>query len=354
MIAESENYFSLLGEKEEQDENIRVLAVREMNEIKKLYNLDWAKVSETFQDIGTSVCNMRLNTNCLNKVLKRDKIRVALEANTNEETVYLLYEYYKISGCGILESYDAFLWDGGLVGVRNYDKIAFEQLIGYEEQKIALIENTEIFLKGYRANNVLLYGDRGTGKSSCVKALLNKFYNNKLKIISISKNYINNLYKITETVANRGCKFIIFIDDLSFEDTEIGYKDFKSVIEGGIEAQPINTLIYVTSNRRNLIKETWKDRSESTGEINQNDGMQERLSLADRFGLTITFGSPDKSSYLEIVQGLANQENLVIDQAELFDEALKWELRHSGRSGRTARQFINHIQTKNINIREDV
>jgi predicted AAA+ superfamily ATPase len=235
-----------------------------------------------------------------------------------------------------------------LVGVRNYDRITFEQLIGYERQKEALIENTEFFLKGYPANNVLLHGDRGTGKSSCVKALLNKFKGSKLKLISLNKNHVDQLYRIIESIAGRGCKFIIFIDDLSFEDTEIGYKHFKSVIEGGIEAQPGNVLIYVTSNRRNIVREVWKDRG-ADGEVHLNDGMQERLSLADRFGLSISFTAPDKESYLNIVKGLAAQERLDLDEDTLIEEALKWDVRQKGRSGRSARQFVNHIYSKTLN-----
>lgn len=348
LIAESENLFSLMGEKGERDENILKLSLREMVELKKLYNLDWESISNTFNDTETSVCCMHTNSNSLNKKLKREKVKYALETSTSQDTIDVLYKYYNRFGCGIFERYNAFIWDKCLVGVENFDKITFDKLVGYEKQKISLIENTEFFLKGYRANNVLLYGDRGTGKSSCIKALLNKFNDDKLRIISLNKNQISSLYKILELIANRGIRFIIFIDDLSFEDAELEYKDFKSVIEGGIEAQPLNTVIYVTSNRRNIIKETWKDRGIDGGDVHQNDGMQERLSLADRFGLSITFSSPDKNTYLEIVKNLAKQENLEIDERELVDEALKWELRQSGRSGRTAKQYINYIQAKKM------
>jgi predicted AAA+ superfamily ATPase len=277
----------------------------------------------------------------------RDFVREALEAASDQKTADQLSEYYASYGCGIFERYQAFLWDDMLVGITNYDKITFDQLIGYERQKETLIENTEFFLKGYPANNVLLHGDRGTGKSSCVKALLNHFENSRLKLISLNKNHVDQLYRIIETIAVRGCKFIIFIDDLSFEDTEIGYKHFKSVIDGGIEAQPRNVLIYVTSNRRHIIKETWKDRGDS-GEVHGNDGMQERLSLADRFGLSITFTSPDKETYLEIVKGIALQEHLKIDETILAEEALRWDVRQKGRSGREARQFINYIHAKTM------
>ncbi|HVI40330.1 MAG TPA: DUF815 domain-containing protein, partial [Anaerovoracaceae bacterium] len=238
LIAESENRFSLMSEKGKLDENIRTIAIREMEELKKLYDLAWDRISAIFHDADESVCGMKQKHKHETQTGYRDKVRLSLEAKTNLETADKLKDYYGEYGCGIFERYQAFVWDELLVGVKNYDKITFDQLIGYERQKEALIENTEFFLKGYRANNVLLHGDRGTGKSSCVKALLNQFKSSKLKLISLNKNHVDHLYKIIESIAERGCKFIIFIDDLSFEETEIGYKHFKSIIDGGIEAQP--------------------------------------------------------------------------------------------------------------------
>lgn len=347
LIAESENRFSLMSEKGKLDDNIRAIAEREMGELKKLYNLEWEKISVLFHETGISVCCMKQKYDPAARTAYRNKVRLALEADTKEKTAGKLRDYYGEYGCGIFERYQAFVWDETLVGVTNYDKITFDQLVGYQKQKETLIENTEFFLKGYPANNVLLHGDRGTGKSSCVKALLNKFGGSKLKLISLNKNHVDQLYRIIESIAGRGCKFIIFIDDLSFEETEIGYKHFKSVIDGGIEAQPGNVLIYVTSNRRHIIKETWKDRGDS-GEVHGNDGMQERLSLADRFGLSITFTAPDKETYLEIVKGIVAQEHLKIDENVLVEEALRWDVRQKGRSGRAARQFVNYIHAKTM------
>jgi len=351
LVAESENRFSIMSEKGEQDVNIKKIAAREINELQKLYALDWETIGSIFKDLDTSVCCMKQKPIGSDKTNNREKIRLALESEDSENAVLKLKEYYFEYGCGIFERYQAFVWDQMLVGVRNYDKITFKQLIGYEKQKEALIENTEFFLKGFRANNVLLHGDRGTGKSSCVKALLNQFKRSKLKLISLNKNHVNHLYKIIEAIAGRGCKFIIFIDDLSFEENEISYKHFKSIIEGGIEAQPSNILFYVTSNRRHIIKETWKDRGES-GEVHSGDGMQERLSLADRFGLSITFTSPDKDAFLNIVKGIVKQEGLEIDEDFLIDEAMKWDLRQKGRSGRVARQFVNYISAKMLSGKE--
>lgn len=351
LIAESENRFSLLSEKGVSDSNLHRIAVRELHELKKLYGLEWERVSKLFHDEGGCVCSMIQSAGVKEQIHQRDKVRLALSAEDDAKAAELLAGYYFEYGCGIYERHQAFVWDETLVGVRNYDKITFEKLIGYDKQKEALIENTEFFLKGYPANNVLLHGDRGTGKSSCVKALLNRFKGSKLKLISLNKNHVGQLYRIIESIAGRGCKFIIFIDDLSFEDSEVGYKHFKSVIDGGIEAQPSNVLIYVTSNRRHIIKETWKDRGES-GEVHGNDGMQERLSLSDRFGLSITFTAPDKETFLNIVRGIVEQEHLLIDEDVLVEEALRWDVRQKGRSGRVARQFVNYITAKTMHDRE--
>ncbi|MGI6731526.1 MAG: ATP-binding protein [Anaerovoracaceae bacterium] len=345
LLAESENKFSLMAEKGMVDDNIIRLAEKEISEIKKLYTLDWEDLSAVFHDAKTSVCCMKGQSK---SYTDRDEIRLALEKKSNEDTIRDLEKYYQVNGCGLMEKFNAFRWEGELIGIKNYDNITFNQLIGYEKQKETLIENTDFFLKGYKSNNVLLYGDRGTGKSSCVKALLNKFKTEGLKIISLNKNHITDIYRVFETLSDRGCKFIIFIDDLSFEGNENEYKYFKSVIEGGIEAQPSNALIYVTSNRKNLIKESWLDRREDGGEVHFNDGMQERLSLSDRFGITITFISPDKNLFLDIVRGIAKQEKLDIEDELLTDQAMRWELRQKGRSGRSARQFINYMQAKNL------
>lgn len=346
LVAQSENKFSLMGEKGISDSKIERLAARELIELKKMFGIDWETIVKQFDDTETSIFLMKTTASLEAGNRSRESVKEALMAEENIKSVTILSDYYGKWGCGIYEQYEAFNWDEGLVGVQNYDRISFDQLVGYEKQREQLVENTAFFLKGYRANNVLLYGDRGTGKSSSVKALLSEFQHHKLKILSLNKNHVKDLYKILESIAGRGCKFIIFIDDLSFEETEMEYKYFKSVIEGGIEAQPTNVLIYVTSNRRNIIRETWKDRSAELGDVNHNDGIQERMSLADRFGLSITFTAPDKKTYVEIVKELARQEKLNVTEEELIAEALTWEIRHNGRSGRVAKQFIYHMKAK--------
>lgn len=364
LVAESENPFSLQAEKGESEDSLLAIAARDAHVLKQLYRLDWAQMASIFHDQETCICQMPVKkktdeakriTSGRQRNSKRKMISLALEKESDQKTVEGIFNYYRENGCGIYEMYDAFLWKGRLVGVTQCDPITFDQLVGYEKQKEALIENTAFFLDGYLANNVLLYGDRGTGKSSSVKALLSLFSQRKLKIISLNKDDIGDLHHIIELISGRGCKFIIFIDDLSFEDTETGYKHFKSVIEGGIEAQPTNALLYVTSNRKNIIRETWRDRGDlsAENEVHRNDALQEKLSLADRFGLTITFSAPDKSAYLNIVKNLVLQEGLVVEDQWLEEEALRWELRQHGRSGRSARQFVNQMQARMLSRREN-
>jgi predicted AAA+ superfamily ATPase len=158
--------------------------------------------------------------------------------------------------------------------------------------------------------------------------------------VALPKAEIDALPALLDALAPRGCKFIVFIDDLSFEENETGYKAFKSALEGGVHALPANTLVCVTSNRRNIVKEIWRER-DGREEINPDDALQEKRSLADRFDLTVTFGAPSKRDYLDIVRGLAHRAGLEADE-ELLRDALRWELRQGGRSGRTARQFVNH------------
>ena len=222
-------------------------------------------------------------------------------------------------------------------------------MVGYELQKKQLVENTESFLRGKRANNVLLYGDAGTGKSSSVKALINEYYDSGLRMIEIYKHQFRDLSEIIATVKNRNYRFIIFIDDLSFEENELEYKFLKAVIEGGVETRPDNILIYATSNRRHLIKETWTDRNdmEFSDDMHRSDTMEEKLSLAARFGVTINFNAPNRKLYHDIVKAIAERQLTVkMSEEELLAAANRWELRHGGISGRTAQQFINFLEGK--------
>ncbi len=224
------------------------------------------------------------------------------------------------------------------------DDQRFENLIGSEREREVVIANTAQFVAGLSANHVLLYGARGTGKSSTVKALLPRFGKQGLRLIEVHKNDLADYPLIAKAIRERPEKFILFVDDLSFEADEFSYKDLKALMEGSLEQRPPNLLIYATSNRRHLIKEQFSDNARPGDEdVNVWDSVEEKLSLSDRFGLIVTFLSPNQTQYLAIVDGLAAQAGITLEQEDLHRRALRWELSHSGRSGRTARQFINQL-----------
>jgi len=270
------------------------------------------------------------------------------------ECLKALADFYRQNGSGEFAKYYGFVWErtgekGFLKGISSPDPIRFRDLFGFERQRELIINNTEQLLNGYAANNVLLYGDRGTGKSSTVKALVNEYGDRGLRIIELAKSYLDDLPYVLRAIKGRQQKFIIFIDDLAFGDSEEEYTALKAVLEGSLESKPQNVVIYATSNRRHLIKERFSDRSGLTSdnpdeEVRSADTLQEKLSLADRFGITVTYTSPDKEEYLAIVEGLARNRKLDIDVATLHEEALKWEINHNGRSPRTARQFIDWLE----------
>ena len=207
------------------------------------------------------------------------------------------------------------------------------------------MDNTRAFVEGKKANNVLLFGDSGTGKSTSIKAIVNEFYDQGLRMIEIYKHQFKDLSNVIAAVKNRNYKFIIYMDDLSFEEFEIEYKFLKAVIEGGVETKPDNILIYATSNRRHLIRETWSDRNDVQQDegMHRSDTMQEKLSLVNRFGVTINYSKPSQKEYFDIVIHLAAKAGIKMSEDELKAEANKWELSHGGISGRTAQQFINYL-----------
>lgn len=213
-----------------------------------------------------------------------------------------------------------------------------------------LINNTKAFLNGYPANNVLLIGARGTGKSSSVKALANEYFNQGLRLLEISKEQIIDFPQILKYICQRGRKFIIFLDDLSFDDFEVEYKYMKSLLEGSTEKKPDNVLFYATSNRRHIVQERWADRQGNPNDdIHTADSLNEKISLSDRFGLTISFEAPNQNQYLEIVEAIAKKEKIEYSKEQLDKEAIAWELYQKGRSGRTARQFINSYYIEHNN-----
>lgn len=264
-------------------------------------------------------------------------------------------KFYEEHGVGIFAVNRAFrvqrVESGTAAGVEIYpinntDDVILSDLVGYELQKEKLLRNTRAFVSGRPANNCLLYGDSGTGKSTAIKAICNEFYGNGLRMIELYKHQCRDLSAVIAQVKNRNYYFIIYMDDLSFEEFETEYKYLKAVIEGGVERRPDNVLIYATSNRRHLIRESWSDRSDMENEngMHRSDTMQEKLSLFNRFGVTIQFGRPDKKGYNEIVLELAKKQlGDQFTEQELIAEANKWELSHGGVSGRTAQQFIDYL-----------
>ena len=263
------------------------------------------------------------------------------------KTIDILIDYYQSVGVGIYGQYHSLRWDGGqrrLVGVQNPDPITFDQLVGYNWERQQVMDNITAFLAGYPAHNVLLYGDRGTGKSSTVKALVNAFGHTGLRLVEVAKQHFGHFPAIVAQLACRPQHFILFIDDLSYEDHEVEYKELKALLEGGVETKPKNVLIYATSNRRHLIRERFSDRHND--DVHAGDTTQEKLSLSDRFGLTVSFIAPEQKLYLEIVEKLVADRGLNIAREELHHQALQWALRHSGRSGRVAKQFVDYLEAQ--------
>lgn len=259
--------------------------------------------------------------------------------------------YIQTTGTGICSEYAMFRWissdgSGYLRPTMRPDAVRLKDLIGYEVQRSEIITNTEQFVYGYFANNVLLYGDRGTGKSSTVKALVNEYATRGkgLRLVEVSRDDLCHLFDITQLLATKSQRFIIFVDDLSFGDGETGYRELKALLEGSSEVLPDNMLIYATSNRRHFVKETLDDNEEYRDEIRVQDSIQEKLSLADRFGITAVFLLPTRQKYLEIVETLAAMHQIEIPRDELQRRALEWEVRRNGRSPRSAQQFIRSLQ----------
>ena len=271
--------------------------------------------------------------------------------HTPQEMKDTLTQFYKEYGVGKLGLHKSFRVERDENGVHinpilNIAHVKLDDLVGYEIPKKKLTDNTDAFVAGKKANNCLLYGDAGTGKSSCIKAIANQYYDQGLRIIEIYKHQFKDLNDVISQIKNRNYKFIIYMDDLSFEEFEIEYKYLKAVIEGGLEKKPNNVLIYATSNRRHLIRENFSDKEEIREDMHTGDTVQEKLSLVARFGVSIYFGAPSKKEFDQIVVALAQRNGIHMAQEELLLEANKWELSHGGRTGRTAQQFIDYLLGK--------
>ncbi|MCD8363966.1 MAG: ATP-binding protein [Lachnospiraceae bacterium] len=359
ILLTNENSFSMTSEKVgANDGTVNHFAKGDFAVFKRLFDFDFSPIEEALGiDCFTTVCHYRAipkkermyNRNVSEKVQAiSEKIEQAKDEN---EIFDIITDFYAAYGVGMFGLNRAFrirhLEDGvEFLPINNTDRVVLDDLIGYEIQKKKLIDNTEAFIKGLPCNNVLLCGDAGTGKSTSIKALLNEYYDQGLRMIEIYKHQFQDLSNIIAQVKNRNYRFIIYMDDLSFEDFEIEYKYLKAIIEGGMETKPDNVLIYATSNRRHLIKESWNDRNDMENEngMHRSDTMQEKLSLVARFGVTIYYGKPTPKEYFTIVKELRKRyPSITCSDEELCAEANKWELSHGGISGRTAQQFINYM-----------
>ena len=266
-----------------------------------------------------------------------ESIRKITSSNTPNELLENLLSHYSSLGNGLLSKYIAFRYDGELKGIENSDKADFDDIVGMEHQKKVLTDNTKAYLEGKFANNVLLFGDRGTGKSTSVKALLNMFAKDGLRVIELPKSAITKIPELTKQLEDSPHKYILFLDDLTFERHDTEYRALKIAMEGQLQANAGNVLVYATSNRRHLIRETWADRD--GGEVHVNDNKQEMLSLAERFGISLFFPAPDSKQYIEIVRVLLERNGIEMTE-EIKKEAVRWEMNYGGKSGRCAKQFV--------------
>ena len=359
LLVNNENAYSCACEiRGAVDGSINAVALHDFAIMKELFDFDLAQLGTYFAvDCMDAVLCYEAPENSGRLFNKRIRDRIAeltahLEAAEDAETFKdAVTEFYREFGVGKLGLHKAFrvahAEDGvRIVPITNIAHVKLDDLVGYELAKQKLIDNTEAFVNGREANNCLLYGDAGTGKSTSIKAIANQYYDRGLRLIEIYKHQFCDLNDVIAQIKNRNYKFIIYMDDLSFEEFEIEYKYLKAVIEGGLEKKPDNVLIYATSNRRHLIRESFSDKEEVREDMHTSDTVQEKLSLYARFGVTIYYGAPDKKEFQKIVTALAEKYQVRMEREELLLEANKWELAHGGLSGRTAQQFINYLLGK--------
>ncbi len=355
----SENPFSITCEKTGAgDGSVNALVENDFRIFKELFDYDFGPVEK---ELGITCFGqisdyraihkkeLMYNKNVSEKVRALSK---KLEEAEDEKDFFRgVTGFYRDYGVGMFGLNKAFRIEektqGGIrfCPINNMETVMLDDLVGYELQKKKLVDNTEAFVQGKKANNVLLFGDSGTGKSTSIKAIVNQYYKDGLRMIEIYKHQFQYLSAVISAVKNRNYKFIIYMDDLSFEEHETEYKFLKAVIEGGVETRPENILIYATSNRRHLIKESWNDRNDqdNTNDRHHSDTVEEKLSLVNRFGVTINYSRPTQKEYFDIVVHLAKRAGIGMDEETLKAEANKWELSHGGISGRTAEQFVNYL-----------
>ena len=355
----NENPFSITCEKVgANDGSVNHFAKNDFRVFKNLFDFDFSGIERElgidcfsqlsdYKAIGKK--ELMYNKNVSEKIIALSaQLEKAADENAFFECVTAFYRDFGVGMFGLNKAFRIKDRADGVIEflpINNMDKVMLDDLVGYELQKKKLVDNTRAFVEGRKANNVLLFGDSGTGKSTSIKAIVNAFYPQGLRMIEIYKHQFKDLSNVIARIKNRNYKFVIYMDDLSFEEFEIEYKFLKAVIEGGVETKPDNVLIYATSNRRHLIKETWNDRSdvEVDNGMHRSDTMEEKLSLVNRFGVTINFSKPSQKEYFNIVLELAHRQGIHMPDEELRAEANKWELSHGGISGRTAQQFVHYL-----------
>jgi len=362
LLATTENPFTLVSEKVgKQEGSVNEFVKHDFKIFLKLFNYDFSKIEEklnidcfsTISNYNAIIKKEQLFNNDVSQKVKELSSNIE-KAKDEEEMFDIVTDFYKKYGVGKFGLNRAFQLSHDknmdfIIPITSLDDVVLDDLLGYELQKEKLIHNTESFVNGNKANNVLLYGDAGTGKSTSIKAILNQYYSKGLRMIEVYKHETKYLSKIISQIKNRNYKFILYMDDLSFEESESEYKYLKALIEGGLETKPDNVLIYATSNRRHLIKETWNERvnTSSVEEMYHSDTIREKLSLVDRFGVTIGYNKPSMKEYFEIVKTLARKyPEIELTDDELEHEANVWVRTHGAQSGRTAEQFVYYLLGK--------
>lgn len=355
-LAYNENVYSKATEiVGETSGSINTFAIHDFKILRELIqfvpNINGDLLREIYHYEGNGRDSKLVNTRVRDRILRLSK--QLIEAGSDNEFKDIITEFYKEYGVGKFGLNKAFRIEEGtdlktanIIPITRVEHVYLNDIIGYDLQKKKLTDNTESFINGKPANNCLLYGDAGTGKSSSVKAIVNEYYDKGLRIIEIYKHQFRYLSDILEQLKDRNYKFIIYMDDLSFEESELEYKYLKAILEGGFGRRPENVLIYATSNRRHLIRESFRDKTETDEELHTRDTVEEKLSLSARFGEKIYYGSPDKREFNSIVLSLAKKHNIDMDEGEILSKANMWELSHGGMSGRSATQFITYLQSQ--------
>ena len=355
-LAYNENVYSKATEiVGETSGSINTFAIHDFKILRELIqfvpNINGDLLREIYNYEGNGRDSKLVNTRVRDRILRLSK--QLIEADSDNEFKDIITEFYKEYGVGKFGLNKAFRIEEGtdlktanIIPITRVEHVYLNDIIGYDLQKKKLTDNTESFINGKPANNCLLYGDAGTGKSSSVKAIVNEYYDKGLRIIEIYKHQFRYLSDILEQLKDRNYKFIIYMDDLSFEESELEYKYLKAILEGGFGRRPENVLIYATSNRRHLIRESFRDKTETDEELHTRDTVEEKLSLSARFGEKIYYGSPDKREFNSIVLALAKKHNIDMDESEILAKANMWELSHGGMSGRSATQFITYLQSQ--------